>query len=141
MVTINLKKHYPHIRDDTFVNVSDEVYEGILQSIRQENNYNSRRCYHKAYYSLNCDDGIENEVLKRVASAEEVFLQNLAVNQLYEALRALSKKQFRRVYKRYILKQKAVEIAKQEGVTDKSIHQAILRGVRNMKKYYESEKK
>lgn len=60
MHIINLRKHYPHYTEDIFLEVSDEVYEVILLSIRQKNNYDSRMYYHKAHYSLDCNDGIEN---------------------------------------------------------------------------------
>ncbi len=136
MPTINLKTHYPHIREDTFIDVSDEIYEVILLSIRQENNYNARTYYHKAYYSLNCDDGIENEALHRMPSPEEMLLQQVTTEQLYQALNALPPIQARRVYKRYILKLKGVEIARQENVNENSIRQAVVRGIEGMKKYY-----
>lgn len=136
MHIINLRKHYPHYTEDIFLEVSDEVYEVILQSIRQENNYKSRMYYHKAQYSLDCDDGIENEALHRMPSPEEIFMQKVSMEQLYKALNALPPIQARRVYERYINQKKNVEIARAEGVHEASVRTCILRAIENLQKYY-----
>ena len=61
MKTINLKKYYyPLFVTDTFIEVSDEVAEALLLMRREENNRTHKIWYHKAYYSLDCEDGIEN---------------------------------------------------------------------------------
>lgn len=136
MHIINLRKHYPHYTEDIFIEVSDEVYEVILLSIRQKNNYDSRMYYHKAHYSLDCDDGIENDALHRMPSPEEIFMQKVSMEQLYKALNALPSQQTRRVYERYINQKKNVEIARAEGVDEGSIRQSLMRGIRNLQKYY-----
>lgn len=97
MHIINLRKHYPHYTEDIFLEVSDEVYEVILLSIRQKNNYDSRMYYHKAHYSLDCNDGIENDALHRMPSPEEIFMQKVSTEQLYKAINALPSVQARRV--------------------------------------------
>ena len=62
MAIINLRKYYyPTYKKDTFIEVSDEVAEALLLMLRAENNYAQKRLYHKAYFSLDCEDGIENE--------------------------------------------------------------------------------
>ena len=52
MKTINLRWIYPHYRHDEFVEVSDEVWEVMRQAQREMNNYERRKVYHRAYYSL-----------------------------------------------------------------------------------------
>lgn len=136
MHIINLRKHYPHYIEDIFLEVSDEVYEVILLSIRQENNYKSRMYYHKAHYSLDCNDGIENDALHRMPSPEEIFMEKVSMEQLYKAINALPSIQARRVYERYINQRKNVEIARAEGVHEASTRQSILRGIENLQKYY-----
>ena len=136
MHIINLRKHYPHYTEDIFLEVSDEVYEVILLSIRQENNDKSRMYYHKAQYSLNCNDGSENDALHRMPSPEEIFMQKVSMKQLYKALHALPSQQARRVYERYINQKKNVDIARAEGVHKASTRQSVIRGIENLRKYY-----
>ena len=134
MHIINLRKHYPHYTKDVFIEVSDKVYDAILQSIRQENNYNSRTRYHKAFYSLDCNDGIENAALYNAPSPEEIFMQKMSIEQLYKALNALPPLQARRVYERYINKEKNVEIARAEGVSETSTRHSVIRAIENLRK-------
>jgi hypothetical protein len=49
MPTINLRKYYPLLTEDRFVEVSDEVAEAFLLAKRQKGNYHHRAWYHKAY--------------------------------------------------------------------------------------------
>lgn len=136
MHIINLRKHYPHYTEDIFLEVSDEVYEVILLSIRQKNNYDSRMYYHRAHYSLDCDDGIENDALHRMPSPEEILMEKVSMEQLYRALHALPPIQARRVYERYINQKKNVEIARAEGVDEAATRQSVIRGIENLRKYY-----
>lgn len=57
MPTINLCKYYPFLKEDCFVEISDEIAEAFLLTKRQEDNYHHRAWYHKAYYSLDRGDG------------------------------------------------------------------------------------
>ena len=52
MKIINLRWMYPHYRHDEFVEVSDEVWEAMRQAEREMYNYDRRKVYHRAYYSL-----------------------------------------------------------------------------------------
>ncbi len=54
MKTINLRYCYPYYTGDVFVEVSDEVAEVMVQSVREMYNYDRRTRYHKAFYSLGC---------------------------------------------------------------------------------------
>ena len=60
MQTINLKQYYYSLyKQDTFLTVSDEVAEALLLMRREENNRARKIWYHKAYFSLDREDGIE----------------------------------------------------------------------------------
>lgn len=77
MAIINLKKYYyPIYTKDTFVEVSDEVAEALLLMQREENALLRRIYYHKAYFSLDREDGIENDSLTGFEpSPEEILLE------------------------------------------------------------------
>ncbi|MEG2823028.1 MAG: sigma-70 family RNA polymerase sigma factor, partial [Lachnospiraceae bacterium] len=63
MKTINLKDYYAHIGIDTYIDVPDEVFNIFEEYRKAEQAYHSRINYHKAYYSLDRDDGIEHSAL------------------------------------------------------------------------------
>ena len=60
MQTINLKQYYPFCTEDTFVEVSDEIVEAFLLDKRAEAARERKMYRYKAFYSLDCNDGIEN---------------------------------------------------------------------------------
>ena len=75
MKTINLRWIYPHYRHDEFVEVSDEVWEVMRQAQREMNNYERRKVYHRAYYSLDAYSWTENYALEHGRSPEEILLE------------------------------------------------------------------
>ena len=74
MPTINLRKYYPFLNEDCFVEVSGEIAEAFLLAKRQEDNYHHRTWYHKAYYTLDRSDGNENSILRTEPSPEEILM-------------------------------------------------------------------
>ena len=68
MKTINLRWIYPHYRHDEFVEVSDEVWEVMRQAQREMNNYERRKVYHRAWYSLDAYSWTENYALEHSRS-------------------------------------------------------------------------
>ena len=74
MKTINLRYCYPYYTGDVFVEVSDEVAEVMVQSVREMYNYDRRTRYHKAFYSLDAFDWTEKYALEHSPSAEEIIL-------------------------------------------------------------------
>jgi len=135
MITINLRKHYPWITRDEFIEVPEEVYEAIRAGERQESAYKQRMYYHKAHYSLDVGDGIENDAIYPELTPEQIYEYKVTMQQLCNALNSLPEIQGRRVDAHYILGMKKVEIAKAEGVTDSCVCGAIKTGLRNMRKY------
>ena len=63
MQTINLKQYYPFCTEDTFIEVSDEIVEAFLLDKRAEAARERKMYRYKAFYSLDCDDGIENAAI------------------------------------------------------------------------------
>ena len=73
MTTINLKDFYYWYIQDQFIEVADEVAEALTASRRQEAAYVERARYNKAYYSLDCDDGIEYSACLHEPSPQELL--------------------------------------------------------------------
>lgn len=95
MELVNLKKYYPRLyAKDTLIEVSDEVAEALLFMQRQDNASIRRLYYHRAFFSLDCEDGIENDRIGEIApSPEEICIQRedeqlllITVNHLHEAM-------------------------------------------------------
>ena len=59
MVQINLREYYPHIHEDRFVEVSDDVAKLFLVYRRSEASYARKARRYHAYFSLDRQDGIE----------------------------------------------------------------------------------
>ena len=45
MKIINLRLHYPHCQHDKLVEVSEEVFDVLRQSVREIRNYERRRAF------------------------------------------------------------------------------------------------
>ena len=60
MQTINLKQYYPFCKEDICVEVSDEIVEAFLLDKRAEAARDRKMFRYKAFYSLDCNDGIDN---------------------------------------------------------------------------------
>ena len=67
------------------IEVSDEVAEALLLMRREENNRTRKIWYHKAYYSLDCEDGIENCAFDFTAKSPEEILLEQEEEQLFLA--------------------------------------------------------
>ncbi len=132
MVKINLHDFYSFYNNDLFVEVSDEVAETMAESERQERNYIRRVYWNKAYFSLDAGDGIEHEALFVALSPCELYERKVTAQELHAALASLPEVQSRRVYAHYILGMSKTEIARAEGVHEKTVRTSIERGLRNM---------
>ena len=145
MELVNLKKYYPRLyAKDTLIEVSDEVAESLLFMQRQENASIRRRYYHRAFFSLDCEDGIENDMIGEIVpSPEELCIQRedeqlllITVNHLHEAMVCLSPAQFRNLHARYALGMKVREIAEMEGVTSSVVSQSLQSAIRKLRRYF-----
>ncbi|MDO4265653.1 MAG: sigma factor-like helix-turn-helix DNA-binding protein [Eubacteriales bacterium] len=149
MQTINLKKYYyPLYRTDTYITVPDEVAEALLLMLREENNYARKIWYHKAFFSLDCEDGIENSAIgwaqpspeDHLVEREEQAEREEWIRRLYEALSTLTPIQARRVHARYMLGMKIKEVAEMEGITPSQAGKSIRSGLRRMRRYFDRQK-
>ncbi len=107
----------------------------MIEAERLEQNYIRRRFYNKAYYSLDADDGIENDILFISLSPCEVYERKITVEQLHAAIASLPDKQAKRIYAHYILGMSKAEIARAEGIAENAVKDAIVRGLKRMEKY------
>ena len=140
-----MKGIYPHYRHDEFVEVSDEVWEVMRQAQREMNNYERRKVYHRAYYSLDAYSWTENYALEHGRSPEEIVLEQeeraarlRLLAALPEALSRATPTQGRRIVAYYIAGINQPEISRREGVHSSKISVAIRRGLRNMRRYYDA---
>lgn len=133
MKEINLRELYPSIyKTDTYVEVSDDVLEAIKAHDRAEAARERKMYRYKAHYSLDCDDGIENDALYRPATPEEIILEKTVQEKLHAAIMALPKKQAKRLYAHFYLGMSKAELARQEGVTENAVRESINRGLNNL---------
>ncbi len=143
MKTINLRWMYPHYRHDEFVDVTDEVWAAMYQAQREMENYERRKVYHRAYYSLDAYSWLENYALEHSRSPEDIFLEREEMTTRLHLIAALpvalahaTPTQARRVHAYYIAGIKQPEISRREGVHSSKVSVAIRRGLRNMRRCY-----
>ena len=140
MKKVNLRELYPDVyKTDHFVEVTEDVLETIRAAERAEAAYDRRMYRYKAYYSLDCDNGIENAILMKPQTPEipEMLLEEKQLReQLYAAVMALPEKQAKRIYARYYLGMRVSEIAAAEGVDPSRVRDSIRRGLKQLAKYF-----
>ena len=90
MTTINLKDFYYWYLTDELVEVPDEVAEELMASKRREAAHAERVRYNKAYYSLDCDDGIEYSACLHEPSPQELMDRKELFFRLWNAPRSCS---------------------------------------------------
>lgn len=135
MKTINLRDYYPFYSHDYFEDVTDEVASFFEEFEHQDAAYRLRTYRHKAYYSLDRDDGIEYDALYVTLSPWEVYERKATIKELESALASLPDKQANRIYIHFILGASKSDIARTEGVSEKVVRTSIERGLRNMEKF------
>ena len=149
MTVINLRRYYyPLVKTDVFVEVPDEVADALLHLRREENNRTSKIWYHKAYFSLDCEDGIENDAVgwaqpspeDYMIQAEDEAAQALLLEHLREAIGQLTPTQARRLHMRYMLEMKYREIAEAEGISPTQASDSVRRAVKKLQKYFKKQK-
>ena len=137
MKKINLRELYPDVyTTDFFVDVTEEVMETIRAAERAEAAYDRRMYRYKAYYSLDCDNGIENAILMKPQTPEMLLEEKQFQEQVYAAVMKLPEKQAKRIYARYYLGMTVNEIAEVEGVDPSRVRDSIRRGLKQLVKYF-----
>ena len=124
MTTINLKDFYYWYLTDVLVEVPDEVAEELIASKRREAAHAERVRYNKAYYSLDCDDGIEYSACLHEPSPQELMDRKELFFRLWNAVDA-----------HLILGKSYRQIAREEGVDKSAVRCSVKCGIERMKKY------
>ena len=135
MAIINLKDFYYWYLVDELVEVPDEVVEALLTGKRAEAAYMERVRYNKAYYSLDCDDGIEYSACLHEPSPQELMDRKELFYRLWNALNSLPEIQGRRVEAHLIFGKSFRQIAREEGVDKSAVRCSVRCGIERMKKY------
>lgn len=135
MTTINLKDYYPWYLTNEYIEVTDEVAEALMASKRAEAAHAERVRYNRAYYSLDCDDGIEYSACVHEPSPQELLDRKEMFYLLWNALNSLPEVQGRRVDAYLILGKTYRQIAREEGVDKCAVRRSVKSGITHMKKY------
>jgi RNA polymerase sigma-70 factor (ECF subfamily) len=143
MKVINLRLHYPYYEQDKLVEVSEEVFDVLCQSVREMRNHERRKRYHRAFYSLDAYDWTENYALEHSPSPEQLVMlaeeraehDRLAVA-LREALAHATPTQARRVCAYYLDGLTQQQIADRERVHNSNVCLSIRHGLCNLRRYY-----
>ena len=107
-------------KTDVFVDVAEEVLAAIRGQEQDDAAYERRKFRHKAHYSLNRGDGIENNALNRPLTPEEILEQKQLREEVYAALMQLTAIQARRIYARF------------EGADRRRVWESIRRGLKKL---------
>ena len=135
MKIINLRYYYPTLyTHDMACAVPDELKELLDQFILEDYRYDAKRRYHRAFYSYDALDGIENDILMFGPSPCELYEQKERHAALYAALLKLPEKQLRRIYANYYLGMSKAQIARIEGVNESGIRKSIRSGLNMLRK-------
>jgi len=89
----------------------------------------------KAFYSLDCDDGIEYSACLHEPSPQELLDRKELFFRLWNALNSLPEIQGRRVDAHLILGKSYRQIAREEGVDKSAVRCSVESGIKRMKKY------
>ena len=116
--------------------VSEEVAEMFKEFDRKEAAYRLRTYRHKAYYSLDRDDGLEHEAVFVALSPHELYERKVTMQELHAAIASLPDKQAKRIYARYYLGMTVNEITEVEGVDPSRVRDSIRRGLKQLAKYF-----
>ena len=137
MKKVNLRDLYPDVyKTDHFVEVTEDVLETIRAAERAEAAYDRRMYRYKAYYSLDCDNGIENAILMKPQTPEMFLEEKQLQEQIYVAVMDLPEKQTKRIYALYYLDMCVSEISTLEGVDPSRVRDSIRRGLKQLAKYF-----
>ena len=133
MQKINLRDLYPDAyKTDVFVDVAEEVLTAIRDQQQDDAAYERRKFRHKAHYSLDREDGIENDSINRSLTPEEILEQKQLKEEVYAALMQLPAIQARRIYARFYLGMTVAEIAQIEGTDRRRVWASIRRGLKKL---------
>ncbi len=132
MKKIKLKDEYPWYTGDEYIEVSDEVAEVFAGFMRSEKAHREKVRYHRAFYSLDAGDGIENDIVFISATPQEIYERKVTQAEIYAAINHLPEKQAKRIYARYFQDMSISQIAKIEGVDKSAVKRSVDRGLKQI---------
>jgi hypothetical protein len=147
MPLINLRKYYYGLyKEDTFIEVTEDVANELVELRRYEDRKNRRMFRYKAYFSLDAGYGIEKEALEwNQPSPEELMLKKeeedhhaLMLKRVQDSFAVLTPIQARRMKARYLDKRILKDIAADEGVSLVCISKSISGSLLKLKKYFDT---
>ena len=106
-----------------------------LFCLRDFGPYAERVRYNKAFYSMDCDDGLEYSACLHEPTPQELMDRVDLFVRLWNALNSLPEIQGRRVDAHLILGKSFRRIAREEGVSKSAVRDSIHCGLESMKKY------
>jgi RNA polymerase sigma-70 factor (ECF subfamily) len=133
MKRINLKDIYPLYTEDCFATVDDVVADTFDEFRKQEQSLERKVYRHRANYSLDRNDGIENSMLRQPQSQFETYERKQFNERLYIAILKLPKKQAKRIYAHFFLGMSMTDIAEAEGVSKMTVSESIKGGLINLR--------
>lgn len=119
------------------VEIPESVRDEMLTFFRKEETYQRVRRYHNAYYSLDRDDGLENEISDVAPSPEEIIIHREERGMLHAALMSLPAVQRRRLDLHIMHGLSIAQIARMEGVSWSAVDRSVKRGIDFIKNYVE----
>ena len=134
MKKINLKDFYTFYDKDTFVNVDETIADEMEAFKRKESSYLRKLYRYKAHYSLDRNDGINQDITYSSQSPYELYERKITTKALYSALNLLPDIQAKRIYAYYFLDMSKTDIANAEGVSVKAVCNSIDRGLETLGK-------
>ena len=134
MKKINLRELYPEYYDtNVFVDVPDDVLMVIAEETRAEATAQRKKYRHRAHYSMDCDDGIDQAAVHQPLNPETILEDSQRRKELLAAIMTLPPKQARRIYARFYLGLDVVEIARKEGVAPANVYASIQHGLSKLR--------
>ena len=121
--------------DDVILLVGLAEHPEEIHRKRAEAAHAERVRYNRAYYSLDCDDGIEYSACVHEPSPQELLDRKEMFYLLWNALNSLPEVQGRRVDAYLILGKTYRQIAREEGVDKCAVRRSVKSGITHMKKY------
>jgi RNA polymerase sigma-70 factor (ECF subfamily) len=139
MKRINLKDIYPFYTEDCFVTVEDAVADTFDECRKQEQSCERKVFRHRAYYSLDRNDGIENSMLRQPQSQYEAYERKQFNERIYLAILELPEKQAKRIYAHFFLAMSMIDIAEVEGVSKMTVCESIKGGLVNLRELLDQD--
>jgi RNA polymerase sigma-70 factor (ECF subfamily) len=133
MERINLKELYPFYQSDCFIMVSDDIAALFRELENADHAAYERRRVHKAFYSLDTDDGIEDDIIIIALTPCELCERKATYQELYAAINSLPEKQAKRIIAHYFLELSKAQIAHIEGVSKPAVANSIEHGLSRIK--------